>query len=67
MYNLTRAAEAGWAGPVADALDYELVSNLDGTAPEGTDGPDGALMPFGAMLSRIPCEHATVRGHRQSL
>jgi hypothetical protein len=25
MYNLTRAAEAGWQGPVAAALDYELI------------------------------------------
>ena len=27
MYNLARAAEAGWQGTVADALDYELVRN----------------------------------------
>jgi hypothetical protein len=27
MYNLVKAAEAGWAGPVADALDYELLWN----------------------------------------
>lgn len=27
MYNLVRAAEAGWKGPVADALDFELVWN----------------------------------------
>ena len=33
MYNLARAAEAGWKGTVADALDFELVSNL-GTKPE---------------------------------
>src|SRR5262249_21783598 len=26
MYNLARAAEAGWRGPVAGALDFELVS-----------------------------------------
>jgi hypothetical protein len=24
MYNLAKAAEAGFAGPVAEALDYEL-------------------------------------------
>jgi hypothetical protein len=35
MYNLVRAAEAGWTGGVADALDYEVVSNL--AAP--TDEP----------------------------
>ena len=29
MYNLARAAEAGWTGTVADALDFELVSNLN--------------------------------------
>ncbi len=28
MYNLARAAEAGWTGSVADALDHEIVSNL---------------------------------------
>ena len=27
MYNLVRAAEDGWAGPVAEARDYELVWN----------------------------------------
>jgi hypothetical protein len=27
MYNLARAAEAGYAGPVAGALDYELTFN----------------------------------------
>ena len=30
MYNLARAAEAGWAGSVADARDFELV--WDGAA-----------------------------------
>ena len=34
MYNLARAAEAGWKGPVADALDFEVVSNLGGRVPE---------------------------------
>ena len=24
MYNLARAAEAGWAGPVAEARDFDL-------------------------------------------
>ena len=38
MYNLARAAEAGWKGPVADALDFELVSNLSCRAPAGTVG-----------------------------
>ena len=28
MYNLAKAAEAGWTGTVAEALDYQLVSNL---------------------------------------
>jgi hypothetical protein len=27
MYNLVKAAEAGWSGSVAEALDYELVPN----------------------------------------
>jgi hypothetical protein len=29
MYNLARAAEAGFGGDVREALDYELVSNVD--------------------------------------
>lgn len=28
MYNLARAAELGWRGTVADALDFEAISNL---------------------------------------
>jgi hypothetical protein len=28
MYNLARAAEAGWGGSVADARDYELTANV---------------------------------------
>jgi hypothetical protein len=28
MYNLVKAAEAGWSGPVADARDYLLLSNV---------------------------------------
>jgi len=47
MYNLVRAAEAGWAGSVADALDYEIVSNTAAPAPRrpangrGRAGPEG--------------------------
>jgi hypothetical protein len=36
MYNLVKAAEAGWQGPVADALDYELLWNGAGAAVAGT-------------------------------
>lgn len=37
MVNLIKAAEAGWQGPVAGALDYQLVSNLAKPAgPEAT-------------------------------
>jgi hypothetical protein len=32
MYNLARAAEAGWSGPVAAALDHELIWNGDAEA-----------------------------------
>jgi hypothetical protein len=32
MYNLARAAESGWKGSVADALDYEIISNVSSTA-----------------------------------
>lgn len=36
MYNLVKAAEAGYQGPVAQALDYLLVSNLE--QPKPRDG-----------------------------
>lgn len=42
MYNLVRAAESGFRGTVAEALDYEIVSNLSSTracAPTGTSLP----------------------------
>ena len=39
MYNLVKAAEAGWAGDVAGALDFELVSNLDPAAGRRAPGP----------------------------
>jgi hypothetical protein len=42
MYNLVRAAESGWTGPVAEALDFELVSNIARTTPEG--GPARAVV-----------------------
>jgi hypothetical protein len=28
IYNLVKAAEAGFAGPVREALDYQLLSNV---------------------------------------
>ncbi len=33
MYNLVKAAEAGWKGSVSDALDYELVANTSPLTP----------------------------------
>jgi hypothetical protein len=39
MYNLVKAAEAGWSGDVAGALDFELVSNLDPAAGRRAPGP----------------------------
>jgi hypothetical protein len=39
MYNLARAAEAGWAGSVEQARDYELVPN-DAPAPAWAAAPD---------------------------
>jgi hypothetical protein len=34
MYNLVKAAESGWSGSVADALDYELVANSPTPSPD---------------------------------
>jgi hypothetical protein len=41
MYNLAKAAEAGWLGSVAGALDYELLWNGD-SAARGQSGPQHA-------------------------
>jgi hypothetical protein len=35
MYNLVRAAEAGWTGAAAGARDYELISNTPSEAGSG--------------------------------
>jgi hypothetical protein len=43
MYNLAKAAEAGYAGPVADARDYELV--WSDNAPPNAHRPSGLLTP----------------------
>jgi hypothetical protein len=37
MYNLVRAAEMGWQGPVAEALDYELLWNGSCSAAQRED------------------------------
>ena len=50
MYNLARAAEAGWKGSVAEALDFELVSNLGRPLrQERESGPPGALIALTAL------------------
>ncbi len=50
MVNLVRAAEDGWRGGVADARDYEIVSNLTRSAPGGGGQPSRS--PQG---DRLPC------------
>jgi hypothetical protein len=40
MYNLVRAAEAGWDGPVAGARDYELLWNNGSLASLESPGPN---------------------------
>lgn len=35
VYNLVKAAEAGYQGPVAGALDWELISNVESSEPHG--------------------------------
>jgi hypothetical protein len=40
MYNLVRAAEAGWSGPVRDALNYHLKFNGDIRAAASPDDPN---------------------------
>ncbi len=55
MYNLARAAEAGWKGPVADALDFELVSNLGRAAlpRDAAEGPGRANSANSANPGRL--------------
>jgi hypothetical protein len=53
MFNLARAAEAGWQGSVADALDFELVSNLRRPAPmKSVSSARGALIALTALTER---------------
>jgi hypothetical protein len=51
MYNLARAAEAGWTGSVADARDFELVPNVLAVPPDA-EGSRGARV--------APAEHPGV-------
>jgi hypothetical protein len=50
MYNLARAAEAGWHGSVADALDFEVLSNL-GRAARPAAPPDDGTDPTNAQIA----------------
>ena len=43
MYNLAKAAEAGWTGSVADARDYELVWRSGPAAPSTASSVDAAV------------------------
>jgi hypothetical protein len=57
MYNLIKAAEAGWGGPVAEARDYELLWNgisasSSDTTPACASNPPGMKPP---AHSQGPC------------
>ena len=41
MYNLVKAAEAGWRGGVAEALDFELLPNCCGASAAASDTTPG--------------------------
>jgi hypothetical protein len=47
MYNLVKAAEAGWRGSVADALDYELLGPF---GPAESAARPAALRAAGASI-----------------
>ncbi|MDR3622502.1 MAG: hypothetical protein P4L85_24335 [Paludisphaera borealis] len=49
MFNLARAAEAGWAGSISEARDYEMV--WDGHSSTSTRGPSAFGEPRGRALS----------------
>jgi hypothetical protein len=46
MYNLARAAESGWTGSVADARDFEVVSNLPAAVPATWGGARSPAPPL---------------------
>jgi hypothetical protein len=53
MFNLARAAEAGWKGSVAEALDFEVVSNLERpTTSKRTPSASGALIALTALTQQ---------------
>jgi hypothetical protein len=45
MYNLVRAAEAGWTGSVAGARDFELIPGAWGPGALPAEAPHGSLQP----------------------
>jgi hypothetical protein len=45
MYNLVRAAEAGWRGSIADALDFELASPFAASALQVSESVLAAPLP----------------------
>jgi hypothetical protein len=47
MYNLVRAAEAGWQGSVEDARDYELLWNGDAAASAAPESRSTRAVPVG--------------------
>jgi hypothetical protein len=49
MYNLVRAAEAGWTGSVAEARDYQLVFNGCRPAPLGTGEQPAGSQAVGVL------------------
>jgi hypothetical protein len=64
MYNLVRAAEAGWTGTVAAARDYQLVSNT--ASPKSEDrgsrgpGPTVGSAPLASPLSILDPRFSTL-------
>jgi hypothetical protein len=51
LYNLVKAAEAGWSGHIADALDYELIWNGGVGSSYHAPGDDSALAITGSKTS----------------
>jgi len=49
MYNLVRAAEAGWTGSVADAVDYQFVFNQCRPAPLAAGGQPAFSQAVGVL------------------
>jgi hypothetical protein len=64
MYNLVKAAQAGWKGSIADALDFELAWNgADRSSHQGNQSQSQEFLP--AHIEHASIGDAQLGNHRQ--